>query len=178
MFQLCSRNHLPWANCDATCGDPGSPQLTPQNAGMEPENSDENVNSQYISLASLHILRSRVLHFGDAFTGESRYNIGRSARRSRHLRERFGDQRKRTRAGDRSMKKFLLGTVGLIALGRGTRGRRRSRCASLHQGARRRSPPSMTGAASTSAPTAAGVRAAIAGTSSTRRGVRRRRRLP
>ena len=64
------------------------------------------------------------------------------------------------------MKKFLLGTVALDCV-RGSRRGCRSRCASLHQGAADDRRRSMTGAASTSAPTVVGARAASAGTSVT-----------
>ena len=78
------------------------------------------------------------------------------------------DQRKRIRTGDDAMKKFLLGTVGLVALSLAAP----ASAADLAARPYTKAPPddrrrSMTGAASTSVSTAAGDRAASAGTSST-----------
>jgi hypothetical protein len=59
-----------------------------------------------------------VLHFGDGICRRvgvhCRENLDRMGARASS--NRFGDQRKRIRTGDDTMKKFLLGTAGLVAL--------------------------------------------------------------
>jgi len=77
---------------------------------MEPEMPNK-------SLTSGHALRSRVLHFRDGFSrGTGVYNAHQLDRRGgRVVLKRFGDQAKRISRRN-TMKKFLLGVVGLVAL--------------------------------------------------------------
>ena len=135
---------------------------------MEPKVPPDNVNNVNISLAWLHTLVHECCSSETQFPSESRYRIDIAARRSRH----HGNASGPTGSGQELEIEDEEVSVryGCSHRVRCTCGGRRPRCASLHQGARRRrSPPCTTGAVSTSAPTAAGVRAASAGTSTRRR---------
>src|SRR4051812_20713745 len=82
---------------------------------MEPKVPPDNGNNLTLSCACLHILGHECCSSATPFLSDSRYKNCLTARVLASFPRTLRDQWKRTKPGDRPMKKVLLSTVALIA---------------------------------------------------------------